>query len=789
MKNFLSRRRYELLALAIALVFSAVHLWADAKPPVGLIAGKPRSLALTDAVLRGIQALEGRATDFQFRLRGERSPHPDVVVVAIDEKSAQRYGLWPWPRTRIAAAIRNLHAAGAKAIGLDITFTDAASDDPGAAYRQLLDRFDQVAASDPQALTRFAGFRQELADQLAVDPDLELARAFEAAPQVVQGVITYPEEDVKEFPFEKVKEHIELLRPRVISRAPGAVPGSEFELPLGAVNGWAQYSAQTPLPIFARGPTRFGHFNMVPDADGTLRRTPIWAKLSGAEGLLPSLALATAATYFGVSPQPAYEPSTQLIAGAWLRPAGRPPILVPYQSLEPFTLINHLGPSSRFRTLSITDVIEGTFEAEDVAGKAVLVGVTLVGNSGDQRVTPFKELEPGIYSHAALVSNILTGDFLTRPGWLVLVEVLVMLGAGLLLGRQLPRTRAYLYKALLMGGALSAWLAVDQALFARGLVLATVLPSGSILATSFGLIFLGYLSVDREKLKLRATFSRYLGEDVMEEALKHPEKLNQGEKREMTVLFSDIRGFTTLSERMVPEKLAKFIKEYLSPMTQIVFDQKGTLDKYIGDAVMAFWNAPLDQPDHAVRACRAAVGFLAKLEELKQRWRAESLPEFDIGVGINSGPMIVGNMGSDVRVDYTVMGDAVNLASRLEGTNKEYETRIIISETTYQQAKDEVIARRLGAVRVKGKRKPVGIYELRGIGRAAGIEAEAIRHFEAALEAYTERRFEEAEALFQKTLELWPEDPPSRRYLEELASFKEQPPGPGWDGVFTAKTK
>ncbi|MHB8879641.1 MAG: adenylate/guanylate cyclase domain-containing protein, partial [Myxococcaceae bacterium] len=380
--------------------------------------------------------------------------------------------------------------------------------------------------------------------------------------------------------------------------------------------------------------------------------------------------------------------------------------------------------------------------------------------------------------------------YLVRRGFgYRLAECLAMVLASLLLAFSIPRLKSFKLKGLVIIGVLGGYLAVNQALFSSGMQIATVLPALSILSTSFGLIFLGYLSVDREKLQLRSTFTRYLGSDVMEEALKNPEKLNRGEKREMTVLFSDIRGFTTLSERMVPEKLAAFIKEYLTPMTQIVFDEKGTLDKYIGDALMAFWNAPLDQADHALRACRASVAFLKKLEELKIKWRAENYPEFDIGVGVNTGPMIVGNMGSDVRSDYTVMGDAVNLASRLEGTNKEYETRIIISESTWQAVKDQVTSRRLGAVRVKGKRKPVRIYELRGVGRPEGKEADGVRLFEAGVEAYTAQKFDEAAQAFQATLEIWPGDPPCRRYLDEITVLKLQPPPPGWDGVYTATHK
>jgi adenylate cyclase len=240
---------------------------------------------------------------------------------------------------------------------------------------------------------------------------------------------------------------------------------------------------------------------------------------------------------------------------------------------------------------------------------------------------------------------------------------------------------------------------------------------------------------------------------------------------------------------MTPEGLVKFINAYLTPMTDIVFENGGTLDKYIGDAIMAFWGAPVEQPDHALRACRAALRFLEKLEELKREWRAQNLPEVDIGVGINSGPMNVGNMGTQGRFNYTVMGDAVNLASRLEGTNKEYETRVLISEGTYQLVQGQVVARRLGAVRVKGKRRPVRIYELRGLGQAQGTEAEAIRLFEEAVELFTLQNFTGCRERLQQVLQLWPGDAPSRRYLLELEALERTPPGPGWDGVYTATTK
>ncbi len=778
MGNFLSRRRFEVLALAASLVCAFLHVWSDAQPATGLTLGEGGASAF-NVLGRGIRLLEGRAIDLKFRLRGVEVPHPAVLVVPIDEKSVQKYGLLPWPRTLIARALTHLHEAGVKAVGLDVAFTDEASDD-GKVYRALLDTFDRTPGSDA-----LGGFRAELARRSTASPDDALEAAFKlAGPTVVQGVLAYSEEDLKDFTPEKVKEQAELLKPQLLE-AEGNRPGQTFSLE--KLRSWPAYSAQTPLRRFAQTGSRLGHFSYVPDLDGTIRRSPLLVKLTGAGGLLPSMPLATAAVFLGAKLVPTQEGG--LATGVRVEPASGAPFTAPFQSNEPFALIDYVGPSSAFPQLSIGEVIEGTFDQALVAGKAVLIGVTVVGSSGDQRVTPFSEFSPGVFAHASVLSGVLNRRFLTRPSSLVLLESLAMIVLGLVLARLIPQLKSFGLKALAIVATTSAWLVLDEMLFTRGTQLATIMPVGSILLTSFGLIFLGYLSVDREKLKIRSTFKKYLGEDVMEEALKNPEKLKQGEKREMTVLFSDIRGFTTISERMVPEKLRDFIRGYLSPMTQLVFDEKGTLDKYIGDALMAFWNAPIDQNDHAIRACRCAWQMLITLEELKAKWRAENYPEFDIGIGINTGPMIVGEMGSDVRADYTVMGDAVNLASRLEGTNKEYETRIILSEGTYAQVQGQVVVRRLGAVRVKGKRKPVKIYELKGIGAPDAAQTVAIDAFEAALDAYAEQRWDEAERCFSQALAGWPDDPPSRRYLEEIATLKVRPPGPGWDGVYTATTK
>lgn len=774
MSTLLSKWRYQALAVLSFVVFGALHI-TTAEPLMGLVREG-------GALHRVVQNVDGRLTTLLFRLRGARPAHPDVLVVEIDERGAQRYGLWPWPRELMAQALEHLVDAGARVVGLDVAFTDKAQVDLSR-EQAWLQRLEQEPAL-PEGLVPV---KEELRQRLASTPDDRLEAAFrKGGGRIVQGVIPFAKGQEGAFPTEQRQAWVKALEPEVISRVPGAVRGSFKELP--ELECYPNVGAQAPLQRFAAAGSRLGHFAMVPDIDSTIRRSPLLMSLSEPPGLMPSLALQLIAGMLDARVTPDV-PYKRLESIRLLREDGSVPVTIPIEADAPMTLINYPGDQASFQRLSIVDVIDGTFDRARVEGKAVLLGVTIVGSSGDQRVTPFSEFTAGVYTHAALVSNALSGSFLDRPRWLNFLELALMLGLGLVLAVVTPRLRSFLWKAALLAGVVGAFAGLTFALFTQGLKVNAVVPALHLLSTAFATVFVGYLSVDREKLQMRSTFSRYLGEDVMDAALQEPERLNRGEKREMTVLFSDIRGFTSLSEHMSPEKLADFINQYLSPMTQIVFDEKGTLDKYIGDAVMAFWNAPLDQPDHALRACRAAVRMLERLEELKAGWRAAGLPELEIGIGINTGAMVVGNMGSDVRVDYTVLGDSVNLGSRLEGTNKEYETRIIISEWTRAAVKDGIITRRLGAVRVKGKKVPVGIFELRGVGAAAGVEARAISAFERGLDAMQARRFDESAALFDEVLQLWPNDAPARNYRAEVEDFKVNPPAADWDGVVSLKTK
>ena len=752
-------RRYELVGLAVAVAVALLH-WATDGRQAGAGTG-PRA-----AVLRVLSALEGRASDLQILARGVRAPHPEVVVAAVDEHSVQRYGRWPWSRELLARAVARLHEAGPAAIGLDITFTDEDRGSDAAVMSEAAAALGQALGGLPESSRlAFSPVLATLKARASGSGDAALARALADAPEVVQGVSAYGSGEAQDYLQQRAVAE-SLLRPRMLTRFPGPSGRSFFEVPLDRSIAERFVSAQVPLPQLLPPGQPLGHFNVLRDDDGMVRLTPPFVQLEHPQGLLPSLELQTAATALGATVEPVWDPELGQLVAARLRREGQAVRTVPLSLKRPRARIDYPGPAEVFRTVALADVVDRKLPPEALRGKVVLVGVTLVGQY-DQAVTPFRNLEAGIYAHAAMLSSILSGRFLQRGTGAVLAELIFILGVGLLLGLVLPRAAPWL-KAVVPLALGLGWMAVVQLALRRGVVLASALPLANVFLAAFAVVFVGYLSTDREKIRLRRTFRYYVAESVMTEMLDHPELLRLGgEKRDCTVLFSDIRGFTALSETMAPEALVKFINGYLSPMTRIVLEEGGTLDKYIGDALMAFWGAPVPQQDHALRACRTALRFLEELEQLRKGWKAEGLPDIQVGVGINSGSMVVGNMGSDLRFDYTVMGDAVNMASRLEGANKLFQTSIMVSEETWLRVAPQATGRRLGSLRLRGRSEPVRVWELIALRPPTAGEQATIARFEAAVDALAARRVQEAESGFQAVLAARPDDHVARRYLSE----------------------
>lgn len=422
-------------------------------------------------------------------------------------------------------------------------------------------------------------------------------------------------------------------------------------------------------------------------------------------------------------------------------------------------------------------------------GRSVMVGATAVGLY-DLRNTPVEANYPGPELHLTVLANLLDQNFLKT--WSA--ESRFMPWFLLALGLALTIAWAFvdsIVSFMILIGVLAIAAGADIFLFlSRKTMINSFLPYALILFCFFAIQLYKYFTEEKKKRELKSTFSKYVSPAVVDELLKDVENLKLGGRKEnMTVFFSDVRGFTTISEKLAPEELSRVLNLYLTPMTELVFKNNGTLDKYIGDAIMAFFGAPIKHPNHAKDACRCALQNLEKLKELQKEFEAQGLPHIDIGIGINTGPMSVGNMGSNIVQNYTVMGDSVNLAARLEGINKEYGTRIIISQFTYDAVKSSFIAREVDRVRVKGKLEPVRIYELICEGEPTDSVRNLLSLFNEGYELYHKRKFREAHEIFKKALVVSQNDPVSELYVERCETYLDAAPPEDWDGVYVMKTK
>lgn len=439
--------------------------------------------------------------------------------------------------------------------------------------------------------------------------------------------------------------------------------------------------------------------------------------------------------------------------------------------------INYVGGVKSFPYYSYVDVLQGSISPENLKDKIVLIGATTPDLHDDQLVPTSKSTPmPGIEIHANIIDTLLSGKPLNsvRNRIVIIFTVAFALTISLLaiFTGILPTIIAAV--VLLIGYLVYAVVSFDS-----GLIQNLVLPPLAVIAATIAGIIYRYLAESNQKRFIKKAFAHYLSASVLNEILAHPAKLKLGgERKKITVLFSDIAGFTTISESTAPEPLAHALNEYLTRMTEIIFAHDGVLDKFIGDAVMAFWGAPIVDADQALNACRAALEM--------QSAGVDS--QFQTRIGINTGEMIVGNMGSDQRFDYTLLGDNVNLGSRLEGINKQYGTKIIISESTYQEVKDQVVVRKLDRVAVKGKRVGVTIYELRNLGKPSEEEKLFLEGFETARKLYESGKFTQALGKFKLLLKAQPDDGPTQIYIERCQSLIRQKPK-GWDGIFHATAK
>ena len=696
--------------------------------------------------------------DFYQRASPRVSGNSPIRIVDIDDRSLAKIGQWPWPRTIVAQLVDKLAKAGAAVVAFDIDFAEPDRTSPKM-LRPLLARNGAGAAADKLLAT-------------LPDPDQVLAAAMRSVP-VVTGFILSDDGG---------------------TRPPAVKAGFAFagDDPLGHVGSFMKVIPD--LPVLEAAAAGDGFLNQYPDWDHVVRRVPLILTVDGKP--YPSLAaealrLALGATTYvgraaGANGEKDFGEKTGLTA---IRIG---PLAVPTDAAGRVWL--HYAPRQPDRTVSAADVLTGNFDPALFAGHIVLVGTSAAGVVNDLQATPIAAAVPGVEIHAQLLDEILQGGFLARPDWAVGAEILFALLAGAVLIFVLPRIGA-LPSAVLGGlsvaGAFAAsWLAFKYA----HLLIDPVYPWAVITLVYPVATLLGYLRTEARQREIRSAFSRYMSPHYVEELAAHPEKLVLGgEMRMMTIMFCDIRNFTSMAEGMDAHTLTHFMNSFLSPMTEIITEAKGTIDKYIGDCIMAFWNAPLDDPDHARNAVRAAQAMRRELAELNVGWAAEAqaagkpFRPVRFGIGINTGECCVGNFGSQQHFDYSLLGDPVNLASRLEGLGKVYGIDLVIGEETALRLDDPALIE-VDLVAVKGKSQAGHVYTL----PPERIEEEQfVSRHSALLGAYRRQDWAAALRLLDdgRLAAARHLAPVYDLYRRRIAHFQSEAPPSNWDGVFTAEEK
>jgi adenylate cyclase len=743
--------------------------------------------------------VENFVNDLKF---GHSENRARVAVAKIDDRALLKYGRWPWSRQIYRELLTELYSKGARTVVFDAVFSE-----PEWKKEDLSRNLKLPVPGKELSLEQELGLGSERVEKLSEDlssvGDRFFSEALQRFPQTVLGYVWLEKEDCLE--QQKMGSSASFLDPLLsIQEQAVSVERAPFRLesPSAVPLMSCVVANRSSLAVGAR---HQGFFNMVPDRDGIFRRYPTffaWAsdflppedqdflepRILQKASLFPSLGVQALASYWNVEPtlKITEEPNGDFALHSLIfERDGK--VLVNLDTHPDGTLslpfYGEQQQSYPIRDFSLTEI------PTDLQDYIVFIGPTSLGVY-DLRPSPVQKDMRGVYLHATFTSRVMeeaaTGEslFLRYAGWRESLAALALFCFVLLLTLCFaPLGRALLGALFLVAVQLS----LDLYFFKHH---HTVFPTVTLLLASFGIISLTllyrYFTEEREKAFVKGAFEKYVSPKLVKSIIANPKQLNLGgEKRHMSVLFSDLRSFTTMSERMEAAELSKFLNDYLSPMSDIVMKFDGTVDKYIGDAIMAIFGAPLPFADHATKAVDTGLDMLAELERLNSLWQQRGLPRLEMGVGVNTGEMSVGNMGSKRIFSYTVMGDAVNLGSRLEGITKQYKVHFIISESTRKELPGHYACRFLDQVRVKGKEKPVSIYEVLARERTPELGAR-IEAFERGLQLYFAKNFAEAKRLFDENAE---SDAPSEIFSQRCELFLKEPPSSDWDGTWTMDTK
>jgi len=680
----------------------------------------------------------------------------DVVILDIDEKSLQEVARWPWPRDVMAGLIHKLfdkYQVGI--VGFDVVFAEA---DYSSGIRSL----EQLAQGQ---LRDVPAFQQALRDlRPTLDNDAQFAQAIKGRP-VVLGYYLSSEKTAK----------------RIAAIPEPVLPKGTFQGRNISFTSWAGYGGN--LQQFQQNAASAGHFNPLPDADGIIRRVPMIVELDGA--YYESLSLAMVRTILGnPKVEPGYAPDRFLQRGysglEWLKVG---PLVIPVDDVAA-TLIPFRGNKSSFNYISLADVLADRVPVESLKGRIALVGTTAPGLL-DLRATPVDNVYPGVEVHANLIAGMLKRTLKEKPPYILGAEVVLLLVGGVLLSLLIPLLSPLSATfATLIGVSLVS--AFDVWLWQyAGIVLplaASLLMTAALYTMNMAY---GYFVEARSKRQFTDLFGQYVPPELVDEMARDPKKYSMEPRAaELTILFSDVRGFTSISEALKPEELREYINQYLTDMSGIIRGKhRGTLDKYIGDAIMAFWGAPVEDPQHARNGLLAALDMQKECRVLNGKFAARGWPTIKIGVGLNSGSVRVGDMGSQVRRAYTAMGDAVNVASRLEARTKYYGVGILVGESSKNAVKD-VVFKEIDRIKVKGKDEAVSVFE--PLGLESEVERkllDELKLWHQTLRAYRAQQWDQVEVGLLNLQRMNPGCELYPLYAARVTQFRRAPPAAGWEGV------
>ena len=711
------------------------------------------SISTAPPVENFVQRIEYLAYDFRMRHTldwRDKLPSP-VVIVDIDEKSLQEEGRWPWDRSKVAKMVNKLYDHGTVVIGFDILFSEPQQNEAEEVLQQVK-HLGGNEIDDPelkqQLIAKFAHDRL-LADSLG-NGDSVLGMLLHSEGTEPKGELPPP--------IMQVGQH-KIAIPKVDS-----------------------YTAN--VPILQDAAAAGGFVTTIRDRDGVIRRTPMLLRVG--DNVYGSLSLEVAKLYL-LADETKVE--TEMLGDTEVVSAIKLDNLTIDTDKQGQVLVPFQGRRGSFPYLSATDILHDKVDPSLLEGSIVLVGTSALGLA-DLQSTAVEGVFPGVEVHANNIAGILNHSFPTEPVWAVGANFVLLVITGIILAIIFPLVGP-LHVTWISIGMMTGMIGFNLWLWVvNNMVMAIMLPLALIMGLVLISMSYGFLFEARRKKQITEMFGQYVSSDIVEEMSADPEHYSfEGRSVEMTVLFADIRSFTSLSENLTAKQLKDLLNRYFEPMTKIIFDRQGTVDKYVGDMIMAFWGAPKDDPDQAANAVGAALKMQQQSTILSEEFKESGLPEVNIGIGLNTGIMNVGDMGSIYRRAYTVLGDNVNLGSRFEASTKFYSAKILVGEVTKEQAPDYVY-QMMDFVKVKGKKKPVAVYEpLCELGAETDELRQELARYERAFKLYQDQQWDDAIAEFTELGGQFPKRALYGLYLDRCQDFRNNPPDADWDGSYIRTEK